>query len=189
MSLLKRALIVAVSSIAVVVAAGALSAGRACAHDPRFVCSPRTRDDAVAVRDPAKSWAFYGRLNAAQSDHFTVSAARAIRVPVSLLVDERDAANPARPSLSVNDVRGSRVASIDMHRSESFYEPFSRVRYLSSPERFVQLNTGTYDFVVTMRGGPSAQRYTFALGSEERFGITELPFVLGAVVRIHNRDY
>jgi len=76
-----------------------------------------------------------------------------------------------------------------MNRSESFYEPFSRVRYLSSVERSVQLNAGTYDFVVGMYGAPSAQRYTLALGSEERFTVAELPFVLGAVVRIHNRGY
>lgn len=189
MSSLKRALVAIVTSIAVVVVVGALSAGRACAHDPRFVCSPRPPADAVVVRDAAKSWAFYGRLSAVQSDHFTVSTARAIRVPTSLLVDERDAANPARPYLSVYDRRGSKVASIDMNRIESFYEPFSRVRYLSSQERSVQLSAGTYDFVVAMHGARSAQRYTLALGSEERFGVAELPFVLGAVVRIHNRDF
>jgi len=186
---LKRILIVIVSSIAVVVAVGTLSAGRACAHDPRFVCSPRTPGNPVVVRDAVKSWAFYGRLGAAQSDHFTVSTTTAIRVPTSLLVDERDAGNPARPSLSVYDGRGAKVATIDMNRSELFYEPFSRVRYLSSVERAVQLNAGTYDFVVTMSGAPSAQRYTLALGREERFTVAELPFVIGAVVRIHNRGY
>ena len=189
MSWLKRALIAIAASIALVIVVGTLSAERACAHDPRFVCSPRSGSDAVVVPDAVKSWAFYGRLNAVQSDHFTISTARAIRIPVSLLVDERDAADPARPTLFVYDGHGLKVSSIDMNRTESFYEPFSRVHYLSSQERSLQLSAGTYDFVVRMRGSRSPQRYTLALGSEERFGIAELPFVLGAVVRIHNRDY
>ena len=186
---MKRIVVVLLVLLVVVVAAGALSAGRACAHDPRFACSPRGASDPIAISDPDKSWAFYGRLAANQEDRYAITTRNAVRVPVSILVDERDAANPGRPEVSVLDARGKVTSTIGMARTNSFYEPFSRVRYLSSPERMVAFEPGTTAVVVRMRGADAPQRYVLAVGSEERFSVLEIPYLLGAIYRIHERRF
>lgn len=175
--------------VALIVVVGALSAGTACAHDPRFACSPRDATHPIVVSDPAKSWAFYGRLAEGQEDHYFIRAARKTRVPISILLDMRDAANPARPAVSVYDGAGTIVEHIDLSSSASFYEPFSRVRYLSSGEREITLAQGSSTVVIAMRGGSEPQRYAFAMGRDERFGVVELPYVVGAVYRIHTRKF
>ena len=187
--MLKRIILVLFAFLAVVVAAGALSAGRACAHDPRFACSPRSASDPIAISDPEKSWAFYGRLAASQEDHYAITTRNAVRVPVSILVDERDAANPGRPEVSVLDARGNVTSTIGMARTVSFYEPFSRVRYSSSPERMVAFEPGSSAIIVRMHGADAPQRYVLAIGSEERFSVLEIPYLLGAVYRIHERRF
>jgi len=182
----KRALAVVVLVVAVVVGAGALSASRACAHDPRFACSPRDARP-VVVDDVQKSWAFYGRLNGDTEDRYEIRTSRPTTVPVQLLVDQRDAGNPARPFAVVAAPSGREIAELDLTGGRSFFEPFSRVTYLASAPRQVTFPAGTSWITVTMLGGADAQRYTLAVGSDERFSIWEIPYLAGAVYRIHER--
>ena len=91
---MKRALLLIAAVFAVVVGAGMLSATRACAHDPRFACSPRAADRAIVVADPGKSWAFYGRLGSGAEDRYEIDATHALTVPVQVLIDQRDAGFP-----------------------------------------------------------------------------------------------
>jgi len=186
---MKRIALAASLVLVGIVLAGALSAGRACAHDPRFACSPRPASNPIVVEDPAKSWAFYGDLAAGQEDRYTVIAHGALRVPVQVLLDARDAANPARPIALVTGSANRLIARLDLSKSTAFYEPFSRVSYLASPGRTIALEAGTSTVVVSMRGGSAPQRYVFAIGSEERFGVAEMPYLLGAVYRIHQRKF
>jgi hypothetical protein len=185
----KRALVVFAIALLGIVCAGALSAGRACAHDPRFVCSPRDAQRPVVVADPQKSWAFYGRLDAEQQDRYVVDTPRAVAVPVQLLIDRRDAANPARPVAAIADAGGRAIATVDLTQSHSFFEPFSRVTYLESPERLIRFPAGRSTIAVAMRGGEQSQRYTLAIGSDERFSPWEMPYLLGAVYRIHAQEF
>jgi len=175
--------------LAVLVLAGALGAQRACAHDPRFACSPRPASSPIPITDVAKSWAFYGHLRPGERDVYTIDVAAQVRVPWNLLVDARDAANPARPFATLTTAAGTPVARMDFRRSEPFYEPFSREHYLSTPDVTLTLQPGRYRIEVGMRAGDRPQRYTMAIGTEERFGLTEIPYVLGTIHRIRSRNY
>lgn len=186
---MKRALALIVAALLVVVIAGALSAARACAHDPRFACSPRSAGNPIVVSDPEKSWAFYGRLEAGEEDRYAIETPKAIAVPVQLLVDQRDAANPARPVATVVGVSGRTVATVDLALPQAFYEPFSRVSYLESSNRVVTFPAGTSTITVTMRGAAAPQRYALAIGGNERFSVWEMPYLFGAVYRIHTRRF
>jgi hypothetical protein len=183
------AFVAAIALFAIAVVAY-LSAGTACAHDPRFACSPRGTHDPIAVSDPQKSWAFYGHLAPGETDRYTIVVRQPIHVAWSLLVDARDAANPSRPAIRVSDAAGYERAHLDFAHAETFYEPFSRERYTTTPASTLVLPAGTYDAVVRMRGaGTTPQRYTFAVGDAERFSITEIPYVLGAIHRIRALRY
>lgn len=184
-----RVVIAVLVVLALVITAGALSAGTACAHDPRFACSPRDAAHPIVVSDPAKSWAFYGRLGEGQEDHYSIQARAKTRVPISILLDVRDAGNRARPVASVYDGAATIVDRIALSNPTSFYEPFSRVHYLTSGEREITLARGRSTVVIVMRGGSAPQRYVFAIGRDERFGLLELPYVAGALYRIHMRKF
>ncbi len=185
----RRIVIVVIVCFAVFFVGGVLSAGRACAHDPRFACSPRPPSHPVVVADPTKSWAFYGDLASGQEDDYTFATARAIRVPFNILLDRRDTANPARPRVVVSDQRGRPIATADLRHPVTFFEPFSRVTYLSSPVQTLDLSPGTYRAIVTMSDGSQPQRYAFAIGANERFSPFEIPYVFGALYRIHERRF
>jgi hypothetical protein len=107
---------------------------------------------------------------------------------VQLLVDQRDAVNPARPAATIS-ASGRALATIDLVRAQAFYEPFSGVTYFESPARVVAFPAGTSTITVTMHGGGTAQRYVLAVGSQERFSVWEMPYLLGAVYRIHTRRF
>lgn len=184
---MKRALVALAIVLAVTLIAGVLSAGVACAHDPRFACSPRDANP-VVISDPSKSWAFYGHLAPRGHDRYRVQASAALAVPVQLLVDQRDAANPARPVATIADERGRTLATIAVDPKHTFFEPFSRVSYVTSDERTIRFPAGATWIDVAMQGGES-QRYTLAVGSEERFSPLEMPYLLGAVYRIHTRSF
>ena len=169
--------------------AGFSSAQQACAHDPRFVCSPRAENDAVRISTPTKSWAFYGHLRDGQSDTYSASLDHAARIPWSLLIDDRDAANPARPSAQLYDAAGKLVEELLFAPTEAFYEAFSREHYQTTKPHWITLRAGTYRIVVLMHGGHAPQRYTMALGEQELFGVADIPFVLGALHRIRSLNY
>ncbi|MDQ2663795.1 MAG: hypothetical protein M3Y18_07170 [Candidatus Eremiobacteraeota bacterium] len=171
-----------VSGLLVWGAAEYLSAQSACAHDPRFPCSPRGANNPVLIPDAGKSWAYYGTLPPGGTDRYEFDLATASIVPVNLLVDLRDAGNRARPELSIQR-GGVRVAHIDFSRSRIFYEPFSRETYVATPVRDLKLGAGHYIATVTMWGS-MPQRYTVALGGAEKFSVFEIPYVLGAIHRI-----
>jgi len=63
------------------------------------------------------------------------------------------------------------------------------VDYRAGPVRMVTLEPGTSTLVVSMENGRAPQRYVLAVGEEERFSPLEIPYVLGAVYRIHNRRF
>ncbi|MGC1381120.1 MAG: hypothetical protein WA814_08885, partial [Candidatus Baltobacteraceae bacterium] len=168
---------------------GWLSAQTACAHDPRFACSARDGQHAIPIRDPGKSWAYYGRLKSGEFDTYALAVRRESPIPVNLLIESADAAAPGRPRAVVRDQSGSVIATVSFDRSQPFYEPFSRISYLATPVRQLRLLPGLYAVAVTMDRAPSPQRYVLAIGSAERFGIGEIPYVLGAIHRIRARGY
>ena len=175
--------------VVVIVITGVLSARGACAHDPRFVCSPRDETHAVTVPDPGKSWAFYGGLQGTQVDTFKFHVSATLDVPVSLLVDTRDRSNPALPVATISNDLGRPVAQIDFAGASEFYEPFSHLSYLQTKERTLKLQPGSYSVYIRVRAAAVRQRYTFAMGAAERFSIFEIPYVGGAILRIRSQDY
>ena len=186
----KRAIVLVVAIvIGMVFIGGALSAGRACAHDPRFACSPRDKANPIVVTDAQKSWAFYGDLRSGEYDRYVAKTTHSLAVPMQVLVDKRDTANPARPVATVADASGKTLAVVNFSRVQSFFEPFSRVTYLASVVRTVALPPGQSTIVVTMHGGAARQRYTLALGRDERFSVLEMPYLFGAVYRVHARNF
>ncbi len=168
-------------------AVGYLSAGSACAHDPRFVCSPREARP-VRIADPTKSWAFYGHLRAGEYDAFVFTVAAPSAIPWSLLVDRRDARNPGRPH-AVLTRHGRIVARLAFAHPTSFYEPFSREHYLTTRPAMLHLAPGRYRITVTIPQAATTQRYVLAIGAQERFGIGEIPYVFGAIHRIRALRY
>ncbi len=187
--MIRRVLLVLTSAAALVVVVGILSAGRACAHDPRFACSPRDASNPIVIADPTKSWAFYGRLGPDQHDFYRVETPTAQRIPVTILLDVRDADNPSRPEATLYDEAGKTLAKVDLSNSTPFYEPFSRVHYLSSPDRTLNFPPGIFTVEIGMHGGTRSQRYTFAFGRDERFSLLEMPYLVGAIYRIHAQKY
>lgn len=175
-------------ALAIWVAIGCFSAQVACAHDPRFVCSPRAAEHAVAIPDAGKSWAYYGGLAPGQSDAFVLRVDRSIAVPWNLLVDVRDAGNPARPVGTLYGAAGHAIASVAFSGNRSFFEPFSRESYLESPSVTLRLTPGSYSLFVRMSSGPR-QRYVMAIGEAERFSPLEIPYVVGAIARIRALRY
>ncbi len=184
-----RVAIVAMAALAIWFVVGFSSAQRACAHDPRFACSPRAQSNAVPIADPRKSWAFYGHLRGGETDEYDFAIASAAKLPWSLLVDARDAHNPARPAGTLFGPNGKLVAALDFAHAERFYEPFSREEYLTTPTLALELPPGAYRIIVRMQGGIAVQRYVMAIGADERFGIGEIPYVFGAIHRIRALDY
>lgn len=180
---------IAFAVLVVTFVVGVFSAGTACAHDPRFACSPRGAEHPITVPDPTKSWAYYGDLAPGETDRYVFTVIKPAEIPASLLLDARDAANPARPVAVLADRAGHVVKQLDLRAPVQFDERFSRVHYLSSPTANLHLAPGDYTVDVTMRGGSEPQRYTLAIGADERFSLTEIPFVLGAIYRIHNRKF
>ncbi len=180
---------IAVIVLAALFAGGFFSAQRACAHDPRFACSPRSAANPVQIADPQKSWAFYGHLRNGQADAYRISVTRPVSVSWSLLVDERDAGNSARPAATLTDASGRVITALKFDSPRVFYEPFSRESYLTTATVTIPFRPGIFQIRVEMHGGTQPQRYTMAIGSDERFSITEIPYVLGAITRIRARKY
>ncbi len=142
----------------------------------------------MLVPDAGKSWAYYGGLRRGQHDTFVFTLAQPLDVPWQLLVDRRDTANPARPQAVLSGERGP-IARLDMHRNEGFYEPFSRLSYIETPDLTLHLRPGSYVVDVSMGSGDERQRYVMAIGSAERFGFGEVPYVFGAIGRIRGQRY
>jgi hypothetical protein len=170
---------------------GFTSAQTACAHDPRFACSPRGRFDPIRIHDPEKSWAFYGRLGNDERDHYLLIAREPLHVPWQLLIERRDAGDPLRPSAVVRDEHGRQIASLSLSGSDAttFYEPFSRITYLSTIPHVLRVPPGRYEITISMRGAGPPQRYVMAIGEQERFGLGEIPYVIGAIHRIDTRGW
>ncbi|MGC8485503.1 MAG: hypothetical protein ACP5O6_07725 [Candidatus Baltobacteraceae bacterium] len=168
---------------------GYIGAQRACAHDPRFACSPRDAAHAIHIADPTKSWAFYGRLAPGQHDRYRFHLRRAASIPWNLLVEQRDAGDPARPVATLTTASGKPIARATLARAQAFFEPFSGIQYLSSPPVTLHLAPGSYRIEIAMQGPGSAQRYVMAIGAQERFGLMEIPYVLGAIYRIKTRGW
>jgi len=185
----RRILVAAAAALLVFAVAGYFSAGSACAHDPRFACSPRSAEHAIEVPDPQKSWAFYGHLEGEQEDVYAIEVRRALSVSWSLLVDRRDSGNPARPAIVVRDAAGRERAHLDFNRATNFYKSFSREWYVTTTAATLALAPGSYTAQVRMRNGRASQRYTFAVGDDERFSVAEIPYVFGAIGRIRALHY
>ncbi|MHB8461945.1 MAG: hypothetical protein ACYDA1_04810 [Vulcanimicrobiaceae bacterium] len=184
-------LLVAVIAAGVWFIAGWSDAGRACAHDPRFACSPRPDTHPIAITDPQKSWAFYGRLGSGQTDTYTVSTAKAVTVPWQLLIERTDEGNAARPRALVRNQQGREIATLDLRSdaTQTFFEPFSRIDYLATIAKPLTLTSGTYTITVGMEPSGTPQRYVMAIGQDERFGLGEIPYVFGAIRRVQTRGY
>ncbi len=168
---------------------GLVDAQTACAHDPRFPCSPRDAQHPVLIPDPQKSWAYYGRLARRQRDVYHVVLRDTLLLPLSVSVEKADAGNPGRPRVIVSDSSARVVATVPFDRVQAFYEPFSRISYLATPSLELRLSPGTYSINVTMDRATLPQRYVLAVGSLERFTVGEIPYVIGAVHRIRVRGY
>jgi hypothetical protein len=186
--MLRKTFLSALTVLAVIVAISIGSAQVACAHDPRFACSPRAANP-IRIPDPSKSWAYYGHLGAGQSDLYRFSISKALAVPWNVLLDQRDAATPGRPVAIMTDGAGHVVAEANLDRPVTFYEPFSREHYLTSPDRTLHLRPGRYEVRVSMPGANEAQRYTLAIGEAERFSPLEVPYLIGAILRIRAQHY
>ena len=141
------------------------------------------------IPDPQKSWAYYGRLAAGQRDVYHFVVRDSLTVPLNVSIEKADVANPGRPRVVVRDSSARVVATVPFDRAQPFYEPFSRVSYLTTPDRQLHLSSGTYSIAVTMDRATLPQRYVLAVGTSERFTLGEIPYVLGAVHRIRARGY
>ncbi len=183
--------LVVIGAVGIWFAAGWSDAGRACAHDPRFACSPRPATHPIAISDPRKSWAYYGRLTPGQTDTYTVSTQSAVTVPWQLLIERKDEGNAARPYAIVRNQRGQQIATLDLQSgaTQTFFEPFSGTNYLATIARQLTLAPGISTITIGMSNGSAPQRYVMALGKDERFGLEEIPYVFGAIHRVKTRGY
>lgn len=186
--MLRRVLLSALAVVAFIVAVSIGSAQVACAHDPRFACSPRAGNP-ISIPDPSKSWAYYGHLGPGQTDVYRFTISEPLNVPWNVLLDQRDAATPGRPAATIRDGTGHVIAEANLDHAQTFYEPFSRQHYLISPDRTIHLPPGQYEVRVSMAGASGRQRYTLAIGDAERFSPLEFPYLVGAVLRIRAQRY
>jgi hypothetical protein len=127
-------------------------------------------------------------LRKGETDVYQITVDRSTQIPWSLLVDRRDAGNPARPVFTLSTADGQLLQTIDFARSERFYAPFSREQYSTTLPTTLSLEAGRYSIAIRM-SGTNEQRYTLAIGSAEHFGIAEIPYVLGSIHRIRAQQY
>lgn len=186
--MVRKALLAALVLAALVVGVSIGSAQVACAHDPRFACSPRARNP-IRIPDPSKSWAYYGHLGPGQTDLYRFTVSQALAVPWNVLLDQRDAATAGRPVATITDSTGHAIAQANLKHPEAFFEPFSREHYLISPDQTILLSPGRYEVRVTIVGAKSAQRYTLAIGEAERLSPLEYAYLVGAILRIRAQRY
>ena len=184
----KKFLLGALAVVALIVAISIGTAQVACAHDPRFACSPRAGAP-VMIPDPSKSWAYYGHLGPAQNDVYRFSISSPLDVPWNVLLDKRDAAIAGRPVATITDGARHVVAVANLDHPKTFFEPFSRESYLISPDQTLHLLPGRYEVRVSMAGASAIQRYTLAIGEAERFSLLEFPYLTGAIARIRMQHY
>lgn len=187
-AMLRKVLLSALAVVAFIVAISIGSAQVACAHDPRFACSPRAGNP-ITIPDPSKSWAYYGHLGPGQTDVYRFTISKTLDVPWNVLLDRRDAATPGRPAAMITDGTGHVIAEANLDHPEAFYEPFSGEHYLMSPDQTMHLAPGPYEVRVSMAGVSGPQRYTMAIGEAERFSPLEFPYLVGAVLRIRAQHY
>lgn len=186
--MLRKVLLSALAFVGVIVLISFGSAQVACAHDPRFACSPRAGNP-INITDPSKSWAYYGHLGPGQIDVYRFTVPKPLNVPWNVLLDQRDAATAGRPTAIITDGTGRAVAKANLERPITFYEPFSGQHYLMSPDQTVRLAPGRYEVRVSIPGASGRQRYTLAIGEAERFSPFEFPYLFGAVLRIRTQRY
>lgn len=173
------------------------------AHRPVFVrAEARMPSTAVTIPDPNISWAFYAVLPTPGTRQFYRLQGRAGQVIfVQLLVPLRSGLRAEPPRAAVIGPTGadsialwysaspasSRAAAGDLstagvYRAQSriddrvgFYERFSQTRYDQYPPlRVVLPEDGTY-WIVVSSTGRAAGAYVLAVGTEEIFGIHDLP--------------
>lgn len=186
--MLRKVTLGALSVVVLIAVVSMSSAQVACAHDPRFACSPRATNP-IIIPDPSKSWAYYGHLDPGQTDVYRFTVPSLLAVPWNVLLDQRDAATAGRPAATITDGAGRVVATANLDHAKTFFEPFSRESYLISPDQTLHLRPGKYDVRVFMPGATGRQRYTLALGEAERFSPLEIPYVAGALLRIRMLHY
>ena len=187
-SMLRKAFLGALAFVVLAAAISISSAKNACAHDPRFACSPRAANP-IRIPDAWKSWAYYGHLGPGQTDVYRFAVSKPLRVPWNVLLDRRDVPTPGRPAATIADRAGHVIARANLDHPKTFYEPFSRERYLTSPDQVLHLAPGSYEVRVSMAGASHSQRYTLAIGEAEKFSPLELPYVIGAILRIRAQHY
>ena len=186
--MVRKIILSALLVVAVTVAVSIASAQVTCAHDPRFVCSPRAGTP-IIIADPSKSWAYYGHLEPQQTDVYRFTVSKSLDVPWNVLLDERDAATAGRPAATVAHSAAHVVAAADLRHPKTFFEPFSREHYLISPDQTMHLTPGRYEVRVSIPGATGEQRYTLAIGEAERFSPLEYGYLVGALLRIRMQHY
>lgn len=179
----------------------ALASHAAIAHKP-ILEEQDTLDyaDAIEVPDPAVSWAVYGFIEATgDRDYYYFDLKDNMSVYTELLVPASRVYEDFRPSYAIigPGVMGRDAVPFDAGRDEgvlvvdspggareTFHEPFTGITYYRGIRKHTPVSgPGRYYLVVFDPRGMRGD-YVLAVGEKESFGVSDLPGVIAAVVRI-----
>lgn len=181
----------------------AMASGVASAHKPILEeRDTRGYGDAIEVPDPVVSWAVYGFIEApGDIDYYYFDLKDGLDLYTELLVPVNPVYEDFRPSYAIigpgvsgNDTvpfvvqRGASVLAVDSPAGirETFHEPFTGISYYRGIRKHTLLaGPGRY-YLAVFDGRHMQGDYVLAVGERESFGITDLPGVIAAVVRIRS---
>jgi hypothetical protein len=171
---------------------------QASAHTPLLQTGGRSQVSATVVKDPAKSWAIYGHLDAGGSArYFTMDLRAGDRLWLAVLTPDRGEFAPSLaimgPGLATRGTlpgfvevpAGSQVQVVSGERKASEYEPFTPGAYVfTASADFPVPADGSYSVAVfdAQSGGP----FSLAVGYEEGFTFMQwvtLPFAYLSIYR------
>lgn len=187
-----------VHRVVLVVVVLVLLAAPVAAHVPSFPENNSSPDDAVAVPDPVKSWAFYDSLDAGEVKYYRFTLQSGERLRVGTFTPQADQFTPSivvmsssvtgsgsvPPGVTVPD--GMDAIVVEGERPDAArYEPFgpSATYHTARVDRRVETET---TFVIAIyepdnRTGPAG----VAIGYSEEFSITEFATVPFDLVSSH----
>lgn len=176
----------------------------ALAHKPLFEDRDTTGlEDAILIPDPDVSRAVYGFLDSESDvDYYYFDIHQPLRLYTSLLVPKNDVYAEFRPvyviigpgidgmpeglPFNVPDGMGAMVIESPDGDREEFYEPFTATTYYRGVPKHTPVSVrGRYYVAVYDRDGKMGD-YVLAVGEKEQFGLSDLPGVIAAVMRIRS---
>lgn len=143
------------------------------AHQPRLdLGSAATIENAIIVKNPEISQAFYGQLNG-KPVYYKITSDKPFELYVGLLVPTSPGLSGEFVSAEVRDSSGKVIMFLNgtKEKWEPYFEEFGGDYYLKGPEATLNVPAGTY--YVKVFNAKNQGKYSLAIGKIEAFPADE----------------